>query len=92
LLKALKPPLSGSNDISLISITLISITNITLISITLASIITNNIINNDISKTDVNINLYELNKLNTRKPSFTEDKEMIIRYKFKYFKKDDKKD
>jgi hypothetical protein len=34
---------------------------------------------------------YELNKLNAGKLGFTENREMIIGYKFKYFRKDDKK-
>lgn len=34
---------------------------------------------------------YELNRLNTGKPGFTEDGEMIMGPKFKYFKKADKK-
>jgi len=39
----------------------------------------------------MNINSYELNKLNARKSDFIEDKEIIIKYKFKFFRKSDKK-
>jgi hypothetical protein len=42
-------------------------------------------------RTDVGTDPYELNKLNTGKPGFTEDGEMIIGHKFKYFRKGDKK-
>jgi hypothetical protein len=56
-----------------------------------AGIIANSITNNGTSKTDISINPYKLNKLNARKPGFTKDKEIIIRYKFKYFRKGDKK-
>ena len=63
----------------------------TLTSIALASVIVSNIIDNSTSKTDISINFYKPNKLNAKKLSFIKDKEIIIRYKFKYFKKGNKK-
>jgi hypothetical protein len=39
----------------------------------------------------LNVDPYALNKVNVGKPSFTKDREKIIAYKFKYFKKGDKK-
>jgi hypothetical protein len=56
-----------------------------------AGIIASSITNNGTSKTDISINPYKLNKLNARKPGFTKDREIIIRYKFKYFRKGNKK-
>lgn len=67
------------------------IINITFINIIFIVIIINNIINNGINIIDININFYKLNKLNVKKPDFIKDKKIIIKYKFKYFKKDDKK-
>jgi hypothetical protein len=103
LLEALKLSLSGNDSIAFTSIALTStaLTSTTLTSIALtstaltstapASIAVNGIINNNISKGEISTDPYELNKLNARKPSFIKDKEMIIRYKFKYFKKGNKK-
>jgi hypothetical protein len=88
LLKVLKPLLFKGNNISLISIALI---NTAFINTTPISIIINNIINNNINRTNININPYKLNKLNIRKLGFIKDKEIIIRHKFKYFKKGNKK-
>jgi hypothetical protein len=56
-----------------------------------AGVIAGDIIDNGIGRTDVSIDLYKLNKLNTGKPGFTKDGEIIIEYKFKYFKKNNKK-
>ena len=88
LLKVLKPPLFGSNSTSLTSITPLSTAPP---SIAPASVIATSIANNGTSKTDVSINPYKLNKLNAGKPGFTKDRKIIIRYKFKYFKKGNKK-
>jgi hypothetical protein len=88
LLEAPKPLPFGSNGIGLTSIVLLDTAPINTAP---ASIITSNIIDNGISKTDINIDPYKLNKLNAGKPGFIEDGKMIIRYKFKYFKKGNKK-
>jgi hypothetical protein len=79
----LKPPPFKGNSISFITTTLTSTTP--------ASVTTNSIANNSISKTNVNINPYKLNKLNPGKPGFIKNKKIIIRYKFKYFEKGNKK-
>jgi hypothetical protein len=84
--KAPKPLLFGGN-----STKLISITSTAPIGIAPAGVIAGGIIDNGIGRTDISINLYKLNKLNIGKPGFTKDREMIIGYKFKYFKKGDKK-
>jgi hypothetical protein len=81
--KALKPPLSRGNSTSPTSTTLISTTP--------ARIIASSIINNSIGRTNVSIDSYELNKLNIGKPGFTKNREIIIGYKFKYFRKSNKK-
>ena len=86
MLKAPKPLLFGGN-----STRLTSTTSTTLTSTTLAGIIANSITDNGISKTDISIDPYKLNKLNARKPGFIKDREIIIRYKFKYFRKGNKK-
>jgi len=83
LLKALKPPPSRGNSTSL--------TGTAPIGTALAGVVISGIIDNGISGTDISISLYELNKLNIRKPGFIKDREMIIGYKFKYFRKGDKK-
>jgi hypothetical protein len=44
-----------------------------------------------IGRTNISINPYKLNKLNIGKPGFTKDREIIMGYKFKYFRKGDKK-
>jgi hypothetical protein len=88
LFKALKSPLFKGNSTGLISTAL---TNTAPTSTTLAGILISNIINDGINKTDVNTDPYKLNKLNTGKLGFIKDKEMIIRHKFKYFRKGDKK-
>jgi hypothetical protein len=56
-----------------------------------AGVIASGITDNDIDRTDVDIDFYELNKLNIGKPNFTENEKIIVRYKFKYFKKNNKK-
>jgi ATP/ADP translocase len=61
-----------------------------LINTILIIIIASDIINNSINSAEININSYKLNKLNIRKLGFIKDREIIIRYKFKYFKKDNK--
>jgi hypothetical protein len=81
--KAPKPPPFGGNSTSL--------TSTAPTSIALAGVAVGGIIDNSISKTDISINPYKLNKLNAGKPGFTKDEEMIIGYKFKYFRKGDKK-
>jgi deoxycytidylate deaminase len=86
LLKALKPLAFKGN-----STRLTGTTSTTLISTTPASVIASGIINNGISKTDIKADPYKLNKLNARKPGFIKDGEIIIGYKFKYFRKGNKK-
>jgi len=49
------------------------------------------ITDNGTGRTNIDTDPYELNKLNAEKLSFTEDREMIMGHKFKYFRKDDKK-
>jgi hypothetical protein len=56
-----------------------------------AGVVVNGIIDNGIGRGEIGTDPYELNKLNTRKPGFTEDGEMIIGHKFKYFRKSNKK-
>jgi hypothetical protein len=56
-----------------------------------ASVIAGGIIDNGTGRTDIGTDPYELNKLNAGKPGFTEDGEMIMGHKFKYFRKGDKK-
>jgi hypothetical protein len=55
-----------------------------------AGVIAGGITNN--GRTEVGTDPYELNKINAGKPGFTEDGEMIMGHKFKYFRKGDKKD
>jgi hypothetical protein len=66
-------------------------TNTTPIGTALTGIIASSIINNSIGRTDISIDPYKLNKLNIGKPGFTENGEIIIGYKFKYFRKGNKK-
>ena len=56
-----------------------------------AGVIAGDIIDNGIGRTDIGIDPYKLNKLNIGKPGFTNNREIIIEYKFKYFKKGNKK-
>jgi hypothetical protein len=77
--KVLKPPLSRSNSTSSIGTSFIGTASAGLI------------INNGIDRIDIGIDPYKLNKLNMGKPGFIKDREIIIRYKFKYFKKSNKK-
>lgn len=55
------------------------------------SIVASSITNNSIGKTNISKDPYKLNKLNARKLGFTKDREIIIGYKYKYFKKGNKK-
>jgi hypothetical protein len=86
--KVLKPPLSGGNSTSPTST---SPTSTAPIGTTSAGIIASSIIDNSTDRTDVSTDPYKLNKLNTGKPGFTKDGEIIIGYKFKYFRKGNKK-
>jgi hypothetical protein len=86
--EVLKPPLSRGNSISPMST---APTSAAPIGPAPAGVIASGIINNGINRTDVSIDPYELNKLNTGKPGFTKNREMIIGYKFKYFRKGNKK-
>jgi hypothetical protein len=56
-----------------------------------AGIIASSIIDNSIGRTDISTDPYKLNKLNTGKPGFIKDRKIIIGYKFKYFRKSNKK-
>jgi hypothetical protein len=56
-----------------------------------AGVTAGGITNNGTGRTDIGTDPYELNKLNAGKPGFTEDGEMIMGHKFKYFRKGDKK-
>jgi hypothetical protein len=78
LLEALKPPPFKGDSTALIST---ASTNV----------IVSGIIDNSTNKDEISADPYKLNKLNIRKPGFIKDREMIIEYKFKYFKKSDKK-
>jgi hypothetical protein len=89
--KALKPLLSRGNSTRPISTTSTTPIGTTPISTTLAGIITSSIIDNGIGRTNISIDPYKLNKLNIGKPGFTKDREIIIGYKFKYFRKGNKK-
>lgn len=84
LLEIPKPSPSGNDNTTSISTTPTNTTSI--------STIPASIIDNSINKGEIGIDSYKLNKLNIGKPGFIENKEMIIRYKFKYFRKNDKKD
>ena len=84
--KALKPLLSGGNGTRPTGTT-----STTPIGTAPTSIIASSITDNGIGRTDIGTDPYELNKLNIGKPGFTKDREMIIGYKFKYFRKGDKK-
>jgi hypothetical protein len=53
--------------------------------------IASSIITNGTGSAEISTDPYELNKLNTGKPGFTKDGEIIIRHKFKYFRKGNKK-
>ncbi|KAM3068372.1 hypothetical protein ACMFMG_009511 [Clarireedia jacksonii] len=46
---------------------------------------------NGTGSAEISTDPYELNKLNAGKPGFTEDGEIIMGHKFKYFRKGDKK-
>jgi len=83
LLKALKPPPSRGNGTGL--------TGTAPTGTAPAGITASSIIDGGTNRTDVSTDPYELNKLNTGKPGFIKDGEMIIGYKFKYFRKGDKK-
>ncbi|CAL3963697.1 unnamed protein product [Diplocarpon coronariae] len=52
-----------------------------------AGVIAGGITDNGTGRTDIGMDPYELNKLNAGKPGFTEDGEMIMGHKFKYFRK-----
>jgi hypothetical protein len=59
-----------------------------------AGVAAGGITDNGIGRTDISTEPYELSKLNARKLGFAKDREMInliIGYKFKYFRKGDKK-
>ncbi len=56
-----------------------------------AGVAAGGITGNDIGRPDIGADTYESYKLNTGKSSFTEDGEMIMGHKFKYFRKRDKK-
>jgi hypothetical protein len=56
-----------------------------------AGVIASGITDNGIGKTDIGTDPYKLNKLNIGKPGFIKDREIIIGYKFKYFRKGNKK-
>jgi hypothetical protein len=68
-----------------------ALTKTTLIGTAPASVAVSSITDNGISRTDISINPYKLNKLNARKPGFIKDREIIMRHKFKYFRKANKK-
>jgi hypothetical protein len=91
LLKAPKPPLSKGTSLTSTTLTSTTLTSTTLTSTTLAGVIASSITNNSINKTNISTSPYKLNKLNARKSSFIKDKEIIIGYKFKYFRKGNKK-
>jgi len=87
----LKPPLSRGNSTRPTGTTSTTPTSIASTSTTPAGVIASSITNNGIGRTDISTDPYKLNKLNTGKPGFTKDREIIIRHKFKYFRKSDKK-
>jgi len=86
--EALKPPPSRDNNTGLTGTALI---NTAFISTAPAGVTAGGIINDGINRTDVSTDPYKLNKLSAGKPGFIKNGEMIIRHKFKYFKKGDKK-
>jgi len=84
--KALKPPPSRGNGTRPTGTTSTAPT-----STAPAGVIASSITDNGTGRTDISTDPYKLNKLNIRKPGFTKDREIIIRHKFKYFKKSNKK-
>jgi hypothetical protein len=56
-----------------------------------ADIAADGITDNGTDRTEINTDPYELNKLNTGKPGFTKKGKMIMKHKFKYFRKNNKK-
>ncbi|MCJ1360343.1 MAG: hypothetical protein MMC33_010348 [Icmadophila ericetorum] len=56
-----------------------------------ADVTAGGITDNGTGRTDIGTDPCELNKLNAGKPGFTEDGEMIMGHKFKYFKKGNKR-
>ena len=56
-----------------------------------AGVAVGGITDNGTGRGEIGTDPYELNKLNAGKPGFTEDGEMIMGHKFKYFRKGDKK-
>ena len=91
--EALKPPPSGGNGTGLTGTapTDTALTGTALTGTAPAGVTAGGIIDDGTDRTDVSTDLYELNKLNTGKPGFTKDGEMIMGHKFKYFRKGDKK-
>ena len=91
--EVLKLLLSGDNSTILTGNALISTapTGTAPISTAPADVTVNSIIDNSTGKGEISSDPYKLNKLNIGKPGFTEDREIIIRYKFKYFRKSNKK-
>jgi hypothetical protein len=89
--EAPKPPPSRGNGTGPTGITGTAPTGTAPTGTTPAGVIAGGIIDNGIGRTDIGTDPYKLNKLNTGKPGFTEDGEMIMGYKFKYFRKGDKK-
>ncbi|CZR68462.1 uncharacterized protein PAC_18361 [Phialocephala subalpina] len=78
LLEAPKPPPSGGNGTGPTGTTGTAPTGTAP-----AGVIAGGITDNGTGRTDISTDPYELNKLNARKPGFTEDREMIIGHKFK---------
>jgi hypothetical protein len=94
--ETLKPLLSGGNNTRPIGTTSTTPTGTAPIGTAPtgtapAGIITSSITDNNTSRTNISMDPYKLNKLNAGKPGFTKDKEIIIRHKFKYFRKNNKK-
>jgi hypothetical protein len=89
--KAPKPPPSRGNGTGPMGITSTAPTGTAPIGTAPAGVIASGIIDNGTGRTDIGTDPYKLNKLNIGKPGFIKDREMIIGYKFKYFRKGDKK-
>ena len=89
--KAPKPLSSGGNGTGSTGTTGTAPTSTASTGTAPAGITVGSITDNDIDKGKISTNSYKLNKLNTEKLDFTKDREMIIKHKFKYFRKSDKK-
>jgi hypothetical protein len=86
--EALKPPLSGGNGTGPMGT---APTGTAPTGTAPAGVTAGGIADNGKGRTDIGTDPYKLNKPNAGKLGFTKDGDIIMGYKFKYFRKGDKK-